>query len=109
MYIDQNDADQINPVVTFMGRSIENGKIIKWNGTNKKGKKLKAGDNLNYVLTVRDKEGHKDETRAHQINLVGADRLITENNTSNVSNARMILLVKLSPFMVHVFVYMAVI
>jgi hypothetical protein len=84
---DGKDDDQINPLATFMGRSLQNGRTIKWNGKNKKAKQLKAGDTLSYMLTVRDKDGHIDETRPHQISLIGADRLISETKTSSVSNA----------------------
>ena len=80
---DAFDTQRNKPLVTFMGRKLENGRSIKWNGQTKGGKKLKAGDQLQYVLKVRDKKGHLDETNARRISLVGADRYIKveENNS----------------------------
>ena len=68
-----------------MGRKLENGRSIKWNGQTKGGKKLKAGDQLQYVLKVRDKKGHLDETNARKISLVGADRNIKVEENSSFS------------------------
>ncbi len=84
---DANDDDQTDALVTFMGRDLNNGRVVKWDGHTKKGKKLQAGDSLSYVLTVRDKDGHIDETRPHQISLVGADRLISKVESENINNA----------------------
>ena len=80
---DALDVQKNTPLAMFMGRKLENGRSIKWNGHTKQGKKLKAGDQLQYVLKVRDKKGHLDETNARRLSLVGPDRYIkVEENTS---------------------------
>ena len=76
---DQNATEQTNPLATFMGRDLKNGRSIKWDGHTSDGHLLKAGDQLNYVLTVRDKKGHIDETHTRQISLVGPQRNIKNN------------------------------
>ena len=78
---DSNDNDQLKPLATFAGKDLDNGRTVKWDGHTKDGDKLQSGDQISYVLTVRDKDGHKDETHAHQISFVGAERLINETKT----------------------------
>jgi len=77
-----NDEQQNKPLATFMGRSLENGRIIKWNGSNTKGRKLEAGDQLSYIIKVEDKEGHIDRTSLREISLVGPGRNIQESDGS---------------------------
>ena len=77
-----NDEQQKKPLATFMGRSLENGRTLKWDGSNAKGKKLKAGDQLSYILKVEDKEGHIDKTGLREISLVGPNRNIQESEGS---------------------------
>ena len=72
------DEQQKKPLATFMGRSLEKGRTVKWNGVSKSGKKLKAGDKLTYILKVRDKEGHLDKTHSRQISLIGPQRNLQE-------------------------------
>ncbi|TCJ81808.1 hypothetical protein, partial [Cocleimonas flava] len=80
------DEQQKNPLATFMGRSLDTGRTIKWNGSNKKENKLKEGDKLSYILTVKDKDGHLDRTHLRQISLVGPQRNITDTVSSSVSS-----------------------
>jgi hypothetical protein len=68
------DKNQSKPLVTFMGKDLSGGRIIKWNGTTKNKEKLVSGDKLEYVLTVKDKAGHIDETRSRVISLIGPER-----------------------------------
>ena len=77
-----DDEQQKKPLATFMGRSLENGRTLKWNGTSKSGKKLKAGDRLSYVLKVEDKAGHIDRTHLRELSLVGPQRNIQEVDNS---------------------------
>jgi len=76
---DATDTDQTNALATFMGRDLKNGRSIKWDGRTKDGQLLKSGDQLNYVLTVRDKKGHLDETHSRSISLIGANRNLQES------------------------------
>ncbi len=76
------DEQEKNPLATFMGNSLETGRTVKWNGVSKKGKKLKEGDKLTYILKVKDKDGHLDRTHSRQVSLVGPQRNITESDTS---------------------------
>ena len=81
----KEDEDQVKPLVIFMGKDLDNGRIVKWNGTTNKGGKLLAGDEVTYVLTVKDKSGHFDKTHSRTIRLAGPEENITEvqNDTSN--------------------------
>ena len=83
----QGNDDNHKPLVTFTGHDIKNGQSIKWDGRTQSGEKLNAGDTLSYVLTVRDKEGRSDKTRAHHINLTGAEHLYTNNKASGSNHA----------------------
>ncbi|KAG1694865.1 hypothetical protein GQR58_006811 [Nymphon striatum] len=56
------DEQQKKPLATFMGRSLDTGRTVKWNGVSKKGQSLKEGDKLTYILKVKDKDGHIDKT-----------------------------------------------
>ncbi|TCJ81809.1 hypothetical protein, partial [Cocleimonas flava] len=80
------DEQQKHPIASFMGKSLENGRTVKWNGSNKKENKLKEGDKLSYILTVKDKDGHLDRTHLRQISLVGPQRNITDTVSSSVSS-----------------------
>ncbi|MEH6457683.1 MAG: hypothetical protein V7749_15250 [Cocleimonas sp.] len=75
-----NDQQQKKPLATFMGRSLENGHTLKWNGSNSKGRTLEAGDQLSYILKVEDKEGHIDRTGLRDISLVGPNRNILDSD-----------------------------
>ena len=79
-----SDEQQTNPLAIFVGRDLKNGRTVKWNGTTSDGKKLKAGDQLTYVLKVRDKKGHVDATHARQMSLVGANRNFHKNSISKL-------------------------
>ncbi|MEB8432361.1 hypothetical protein OO007_09005 [Cocleimonas sp. KMM 6892] len=80
------DEQQKHPIASFMGKSLENGRTVKWNCSNKKENKLKEGDKLSYILTVKDKDGHLDRTHLRQISLVGPQRNITDTVSSSVSS-----------------------
>ncbi|WP_299880816.1 hypothetical protein [uncultured Cocleimonas sp.] len=79
------DEAQEKPLVIFTGKDLDNGRVVKWNGSVDKGEKLLAGDEVTYVLTVKDKTGHFDETHLRTIRLAGPEENITEvqNDTSN--------------------------
>ena len=77
---DVNDTDETKPLVTFMGSDLSTGRAIKWSGKFKDGKKVKAGDELKYVLKVKDKAGHVDETNARQISFTGPQRNIKDDD-----------------------------
>ena len=79
----QANDDTNKPLATFTGKELVNDQNIKWDGRTTSGKALNAGDRLKYVLTVRDKEGHSDVTRAHTISLIGADKLYNKTNKSD--------------------------
>ena len=83
---DENDDDERKPLVTFMGRSLVNGQLVKWNGTTTKGKSLAAGDRLKYILKVRDKAGHSDRTHARHIVLQGAGSHFDETKVAASHN-----------------------
>ncbi len=78
------DEQQLKPLATFMGRSLDTGRTVKWNGLSKKGKKLKEGDKLTYILKVKDKEGHLDRTHLRQFSLIGPQRNITTQEPGKV-------------------------
>ncbi len=85
-----DDEQQKNPLAIFAGNSLETGRSVKWNGTSK-GKSLKEGDTLSYILKVKDKAGHQDRTYARQIRLVGPQRHMSktvsnDNVSSNMEN-----------------------
>ncbi len=61
----ENDTD--NPIATFAGNDLSNGRTLKWNGRIKDNQPLKAGDTLQYVLNVYNKEGQVDETHARKL------------------------------------------
>ena len=82
---DSSDTDQLDALATFMGRDLKNGRTIKWDGHTKDGQLLKSGDQLTYVLTVRDKEGHKDETHSRQISLIGANRNLQNSTQTSLA------------------------
>jgi len=69
-----NDEKHLNPLATFMGKDLSGDRVVKWNGTSKNNEKLVAGDKLSYVLTVKDKKGHIDETHPRTLSLVGPER-----------------------------------
>lgn len=75
------DEKHLNPIATFMGKDLSGERVIKWNGTTRNSEKLVAGDQLEYVLTVKDKAGHIDETHARTLSLIGPERnlKLTEN------------------------------
>lgn len=77
-----DDQQQKKPLATFRGKSLKNGRTVKWNGVSKTGKKIKAGDKLTYILKVKDKKGHLDRTHARQISLIGPQRNIKNEDTS---------------------------
>ncbi len=68
------DVKHLNPLATFMGKDLSGDRVIKWNGTSKENEKLVSGDELEYVLTVKDKKGHIDETNARTLRLIGPER-----------------------------------
>ena len=82
------DEDHLKPLVLFMGRDLDDGRVVKWNGTTKKGKNLQAGEELIYVLTVKDKAGHIDETHERSIHLVGPEENIKEVENSSSSPSK---------------------
>jgi len=79
------DNQQSKPLAIFVGRDLKNGRTVKWNGTTSNGQKLKAGDQLTYVLKVRDKKGHIDATHARQLSVVGANRNFHESSISKLN------------------------
>ena len=81
----KEDEEEESPVVIFTGKDLDNGRVVKWNGSTTNGEKLLAGDEVTYVLTVKDKSGHFDETHRRNIRLVGPEANIREvqNDTSN--------------------------
>ena len=68
------DENHSKPLVTFMGKDLSSDRVVKWNGSTTSNEKLVSGDKLKYVLTVKDKEGHIDETRPRVISLIGPER-----------------------------------
>lgn len=75
--------NESKPIATFMGRSLDNGRTIKWNGQTNTGKQLKSGDKLSYVLTVKDTSGHQDKTQEQQITLKGAGSQLNKDLKSD--------------------------
>ncbi len=82
-----DDEQQTNPLANFVGRDLKNGRTLKWNGRTSNGKVLKAGDQLTYVLKVRDKKGHLDETHARTLRVVGSElgRHIAKTNNRSTT------------------------
>ena len=80
---DESDEDQRNPLVTLSGSDLINGQIVKWDGKTTDGSDLEAGDNLRYLLTVKDAKGHIDKTFIKSITLQGPDRNFTEDVDSS--------------------------
>ncbi|RVU84671.1 hypothetical protein EOL70_10475 [Leucothrix sargassi] len=62
-----SDQDQLSPIKVFTGNTLINGQQVKWDGSVNEGEKLTRGDELNYVLTVKDKGNRIDETHARAI------------------------------------------
>ncbi len=81
------DEDQRNPVFTSMGSDLVNHPSVKWDGVSTDGKSLLSGEQLTYVLTVRDKEGHSDTTRDRKISLVGPEVNIKGKDISDPSRS----------------------
>jgi len=80
------DEKHLKPVATFMGKNLTGERIIKWNGNSINKHKLKSGDKLEYVLTVKDKKGHTDETHPRMLSLVGPERNL--NLAGNTGTSR---------------------
>ena len=80
-----DDKNQKKPLVTFMGRSLEGDRTVKWNGVHKKGDKLKAGDKLNYVLKVKDKKGHIDKTHSRQMSVIAPEQKEHSSQATQIS------------------------
>lgn len=57
-----SDDDQRRPLVSLSGTDIINGQTVQWDGKTSNGHQFKAGDELTYLLTVRDARGHVDKT-----------------------------------------------
>ena len=70
----ENDEDQRNPLAKLSGGKFTSGHSVKWDGKTLDGSTLSAGNNLRYVLTVKDTKGHVDKTNDRTIVLQGADR-----------------------------------
>ncbi|MEB8433704.1 hypothetical protein OO007_15805 [Cocleimonas sp. KMM 6892] len=79
------DDDERRPLKSFSGSNLINGQTIAWNGDVKKGEKLTAGDELKYILTVRNKTGHSDTTNARTITLQGPGRNFDTDTVSTQS------------------------
>ena len=73
-----DDEQQRKPIAKFIGDSVENGQTVKWDGSSLIKRKIKAGDQLSYVLKVKDKHGHVDRTVLRELNVVGPNRNIQE-------------------------------
>ena len=82
----ESDEDRRNPLATFTGKDLVNSRTVEWNGITSDGKRLQSGEQLSYVLTVRDKAGHNDETNPRKLSLVGPEKNIKELDSSNPSN-----------------------
>ena len=77
-----SDNDERRPLKTLKGSRFINGHSVQWDGDIKTGEALEAGDELKYILTVRDKKGHSDATRARNLVLQGPGRNVdTKNHT----------------------------
>ncbi|WP_299875085.1 hypothetical protein [uncultured Cocleimonas sp.] len=75
-----SDEDERKPITTFTGSKLLNGQTVKWNGSVMNGKPLAAGDELKYILTVKDKAGHIDTTNARKMYLQGPGRNFDNDN-----------------------------
>lgn len=62
----KNDPDA-DAVVSLDGKQLTDAQLIEWNGQVAEGESLKVGEELEYVLTVYDTEGHSDKTRERTI------------------------------------------
>lgn len=88
-----SDEDQRYPLVSFSGTNLINGQTVKWDGITKNVTRngtsdnhgLKAGDNLTYLLTVKDAKGHFDKTAIKSIALQGPGRNIIANKVSSTN------------------------
>ena len=83
---DSIDDDLIKPLKVLIGRNLKSGRLVKWDGQLDSGKALKAGDKLKYVLKVRDKAGHFDETHAQLLELKGPNRNFKIENNADTRN-----------------------
>jgi len=86
---DDSDEDQRKPLATLSGNKIQNGQTVKWDGRTTNQSKIAAGDNLRYVLTVKDNKGHVDKTYLKSIALQGPGRKFTDSDelvNSNLDN-----------------------
>jgi hypothetical protein len=63
------DEDLLKPLQTFNGTNLINGHQVKWDGSTVDGEALDIGDELKYVLTVKDKANRVDETHPRQLTL----------------------------------------
>lgn len=73
-----SDVDERKPLKSFKGSRFLNGHIVDWDGEITSGYALAAGDELKYILTVRNKAGHSDVTHARQLVLQNPRRNIRE-------------------------------
>ena len=70
------DERHLKPLVTFMGKDLKGDRVVKWNGNTKNNIKFESGDELRYVLIVRDSKGHIDKTHARNISLLSSDKKV---------------------------------
>lgn len=77
-----SDEDERSPLKILKGTSLINGQTVKWEGDITSGEKLEAGDELKYILTVRDNKGHSDATRAREMVLQGPGRNFNEDSNA---------------------------
>ncbi|MDH3985921.1 MAG: OmpA family protein [Gammaproteobacteria bacterium] len=59
---DASDTDLIVPLKTFSGNRLAYETGVEWNGETDRGRPLRAGDELVYMLRVFDADGRFDET-----------------------------------------------
>ncbi len=86
-----NDTDFLKPVKVFTGSEITIANRIEWSGETDSEVRLRAGEELLYILRVYDSEGHLDETKPRQLYLINgyndSSDSIQESSDSNVEGA----------------------
>ncbi|MCH7645522.1 MAG: OmpA family protein [Myxococcales bacterium] len=68
------DGDLNDPIETISGQGLAMDQPIEWTGSVRSGVRLRAGDELAYVLRVYDADGHADETVPKSFSLRDAGR-----------------------------------
>ena len=69
----EHDKDLVRPLSRLVGKEIRYSDTIEWDGYLQNGSSPKAGEHLQVILSVWDKEGRKDQTSAQLVRVTERD------------------------------------